>query len=79
VLSFVGVSVERAAALQFRVHLGATPHPRRPLRWETPAGVLRDRRILKIVVAAIDSEEFNPSFDTLTRYDKCRTGALRMK
>lgn len=30
-------------------------------------------------MAAIKSEECNHPFDTLTRYDKCRTGALCMK
>jgi hypothetical protein len=30
-------------------------------------------------MAAIQSEECNHPFDTLTRYDKCRTGALCMK
>jgi hypothetical protein len=30
-------------------------------------------------IAAITSEECSHPFDTLTRYDKCRTGALCMK
>ena|ERR1017187_8289840 len=30
-------------------------------------------------MAAIKSEECNQPFDTLTRYDKCRTGALCLK
>jgi hypothetical protein len=29
--------------------------------------------------AAIKSEECSHPFDTLTRYDKCRTGSLCMK
>jgi hypothetical protein len=38
-----------------------------------------DRAGVDRCMAAIKSEECNHPFDTLTRYDKCRTGALCMK
>jgi len=45
--------------------------------YNCPRGI--DRDALNRCMAAITSEECSHPFDTLTRYDKCRTGALCMK
>jgi uncharacterized protein DUF6184 len=45
--------------------------------YDCPRGL--DREGLDRCMAAIKSEECNHPFDTLTRFDKCRTGALCMK
>jgi hypothetical protein len=45
--------------------------------YECPRGL--DSAGVDRCMAAIKSEECNHPFDTLTRYDKCRTGALCMK
>jgi hypothetical protein len=45
--------------------------------YDCPRGI--DSEALDRCMAAIKSEECSHPFDTLTRYDKCRTGALCMK
>ena len=45
--------------------------------YNCPRGLNRDG--VDRCMAAIKSEECSHPFDTLTRYDKCRTGALCMK
>ncbi len=45
--------------------------------YDCPRGI--DSEALDRCMAAIRSEECNHPFDTLTRYDKCRTGALCMR
>jgi hypothetical protein len=45
--------------------------------YKCPRGL--DGEAVDRCMAAIKSEECNHPFDTLTRYDKCRTGALCMK
>jgi hypothetical protein len=45
--------------------------------YNCPAGLAIDA--VDRCTAAIKSEECSHPFDTLTRYDKCRTGALCMK
>ena len=45
--------------------------------YNCPRGI--DHDALNRCMAAITSEECSHPFDTLTRYDKCRTGALCMK
>jgi hypothetical protein len=45
--------------------------------YNCPRGI--DRDAANRCMAAITSEECTHPFDTLTRYDKCRTGALCMK
>jgi uncharacterized protein DUF6184 len=45
--------------------------------YNCPGGL--DSSAVDRCTAAIKSEECNHPFDTLTRYDKCRTGALCMK
>jgi len=45
--------------------------------YNCPRGI--DSEALDRCMAALKSEECNHPFDTLTRYDNCRTGALCMK
>ena len=45
--------------------------------YNCPRGINRDA--LNRCMAAIQSEECSHPFDTLTRYERCRTGALCMK
>lgn len=45
--------------------------------YNCPRGIDRDG--LNRCMAAVTSEECSHPFDTLTRYDKCRTGALCLK
>jgi len=45
--------------------------------YNCPRGI--DREALNRCMAAVTSEECSHPFDTLARFDKCRTGALCMK
>jgi hypothetical protein len=45
--------------------------------YDCPRGL--DSEALNRCMAAIQSEECSHPFDTLTRFDKCRTGAICMK